>query len=96
MLIGDQLLARARGAVAARLASRAGRAQSARRSPLLSVGLNVGIAAANLAAGALNDAFAAGAAIPRDTRPMMLLFAGCGAAGFAFALRLWIARGQHP
>jgi MFS family permease len=56
---------------------------------VLSVGLNVGIAAANLAAGALNDAFAASAANPAGYGPMMTLFAGCGAAGFAFAMRLW-------
>ena len=56
---------------------------------MLSVGLNVGIAAANLAAGALNDGFAAGPGNPAGYAPMMLLFAACGAAGFAFALRLW-------
>ncbi|MDP9198466.1 MAG: MFS transporter [Pseudomonadota bacterium] len=56
---------------------------------VLSVGLNVGIAAANLAAGHLNDAFGAGSANPAGYRPMMLLFAACGGAGFAFALRLW-------
>ena len=54
----------------------------------LSVGLNVGIAAANLAAGALNDAFAAGAGNPAGYAPMMIMFAACGAVGFAFALRL--------
>ena len=54
----------------------------------LSVGLNVGIAAANLAAGALNDAFAAGAGNPAGYAPMMIMFAACGTAGFAFALRL--------
>ncbi len=56
---------------------------------VLSVGLNVGIAAANLAAGSLNDSFGAGAANPAGYEPMMLLFAACGVAGFAFALRLW-------
>jgi hypothetical protein len=55
---------------------------------VLSVGLNVGIAAANLGAGLLNDAFGAGPANPAGYRPMMMLFAACGAAGFAFALRL--------
>jgi MFS family permease len=55
---------------------------------VLSVGLNVGIAAANLAAGALNDAFGAGAGNPAGYAPMMMLFAACGAAGFAFAVRL--------
>jgi MFS family permease len=59
---------------------------------ILSVGLNVGIAAANLAAGALNDAFVAGPANPAGYAPMMLLFAGCGAAGFAFSLRLWFTQ----
>jgi MFS family permease len=56
---------------------------------VLSVGLNVGIAAANLAAGGLNDAFGAGPGNPAGYGPMMLLFAACGTAGFAFALRLW-------
>jgi len=60
---------------------------------VLSVGLNVGIAAANLAAGGLNDAFAAGPGNPAGYGPMMLLFAACGAAGFAFALRLWNGTG---
>ena len=60
---------------------------------VLSVGLNVGIAAANLAAGGLNDAFAAGPRNPAGYGPMMLLFAACGAAGFAFALRLWNGTG---
>ncbi len=54
----------------------------------LSVGLNVGIAGANLAAGGLNDAFGAGAGNPEGYRPMMMLFAACGAVSFAFALRL--------
>jgi MFS family permease len=61
----------------------------------LSVGLNVGITAANLAAGGLNDAFGAGPGNPAGYRPMMLLFAACGAAGFAFALRL-NRRGRAP
>jgi len=55
---------------------------------VLTIGLNVGIAAANLAAGSLNDAFGAGPGNPAGYGPMMLLFAACGAAGFAFALRL--------
>ena len=56
---------------------------------LLSIGLNVGIAAANLAAGRLNDAFGADPAIPAGYLPMMAFFVASGAAGFAFALRLW-------
>jgi MFS family permease len=63
----------------------------------LAVGLNTGIAAANLAAGSLNDAFAAGAGNPAGYGPMMLLFAACGTAGFAFALRLCRnQRGRAP
>ena len=66
---------------------------------LLSVGLNVGIAAANLVAGRLNDAFAAGAAHPAGYLPMMAFFAASGAVGFLLALRLQRAterRGQTP
>ena len=81
----DQLFARARGArPLASMTVPAARVGTA--FAVLSVGLNVGIAAANLAAGGLNDAFVAGAANPAGYAPMMLLFAGCGAAGFGFAL----------
>jgi MFS family permease len=56
---------------------------------LLSVGLNVGIAGANLAAGRLNDLFGAGAVNPAGYEPMMTLFLASGMAGFLFALMLW-------
>lgn len=56
---------------------------------LLSVGLNLGIAGANLAAGALNDHFGAGAANPGGYGAMMGFFFACGALGFGFALLLW-------
>ena len=59
---------------------------------LLSVGLNLGIAAANLVAGRLNDHFGAGADNPSGYGPMMLLFLASGALGFAFALLLWRAQ----
>ncbi len=55
---------------------------------LLSIGLNVGIAAANLVAGRLNDAFGAGPGHPAGYLPMMAFFAASGAAGFLLALRL--------
>jgi MFS family permease len=55
---------------------------------LLSVGLNLGIAAANLIAGRLNDHFSAGADNPAGYGPMMLFFLASGALGFAFALLL--------
>jgi MFS family permease len=55
---------------------------------LLSVGLNLGIAAANLGAGRLNDHFGAGADNPAGYRPMMLFFLVSGALGFACALLL--------
>jgi MFS family permease len=56
---------------------------------LLSVGLNLGIAGANLAAGALNDAAGAGAANPAGYDPMMAFFAAAGGFGFLLALLLW-------
>ena len=59
---------------------------------LLSVGLNLGIAGANLAAGRLNDHFAAGAGNPSGYDAMMSLFFICGALGFACALLLWRAQ----
>ncbi len=62
---------------------------------LLSVGLNLGIAAANLAAGRLNDHFGAGADNPSGYAPMMAFFAASGALGFAFALLL-NRRGRAP
>jgi MFS family permease len=58
---------------------------------LLSVGLNLGIAGANLAAGRLNDHFAAGADNPSGYDAMMGFFLACGALGFAAALLLWRA-----
>ena len=62
---------------------------------LLSIGLNVGIAAANLVAGRLNDSFGAGAGHPAGYLPMMWFFAASGAAGFAIALRLWQTVARH-
>jgi MFS family permease len=61
---------------------------------LLTIGLNLGIAGANLAAGYLNDRFAAGPDNPEGYGPMMLFFLACGAAGFLCALRL--PRGRSP
>ena len=55
---------------------------------VLTVGLNLGIAGANLAAGYLNDRFGAGALNPEGYGPMMGLFLACGAAGFLCALQL--------
>jgi MFS family permease len=62
---------------------------------LLSVGLNLGIAAANLVAGRLNDHFGAGAANPAGYEPMMVFFVASGALGFACALLL-NRRGRAP
>lgn len=62
---------------------------------LLTIGLNLGITGANLAAGHLNDHFHAGAGNPAGYGPMMALFIACGAAGFLCALRLH-RRGQTP
>lgn len=62
---------------------------------LLSVGLNLGIAGANLAAGRLNDHFAAGAGNPSGYDPMMVFFFVCGLLGFAAALLL-NRRGRAP
>jgi MFS family permease len=55
----------------------------------LSVGLNIGIAGANVAAGQLNDRFGAGASNPAGYKPMMLLFFALGMLGFIFSLMLW-------
>ncbi len=55
---------------------------------VLTVGLNLGIAGANLAAGHLNDRFGADALNPAGYGPMMGLFLVCGVAGFLCALRL--------
>jgi MFS family permease len=63
---------------------------------LLSVGLNLGIAGANLAAGALNDHFGAGAGNPGGYGAMMGFFFACGALGFVFALLLWRATLRPP
>ena len=62
---------------------------------LLSVGLNLGIAGANLAVGRLNDHFAAGAGNPAGYKAMMVFFFVCGSLGFAAALLL-SRRGQTP
>lgn len=53
---------------------------------LMSVALNAGIAAANVAAGRLNDAFGAGPVNPEGYGPMMAFFFGCGVLGFGCAL----------
>ncbi len=55
---------------------------------VLTVGLNLGIAGANLAAGQLNDRFGADALNPAGYGPMMGLFIACGAVGFLCALLL--------
>jgi len=62
---------------------------------LLSVAMNAGTAGANLAAGALNDAFGAGAAHPAGYAPMMLFFLACGAVAAAFAVALWLTAGRR-
>ncbi len=56
---------------------------------------NAGMAAANLAAGRLNDVFGASAANPAGYAPMMLFFIGCGLAGTVFAFLLWRIRGDE-
>jgi MFS family permease len=50
---------------------------------------NAGIAAANLVAGFLNDAFHASAANPAGYQPMMLFFIASSTLGFVFAILLW-------
>ena len=56
---------------------------------------NAGMAAANLAAGRLNDAFGAGAANPAGYAPMMLFFIACGLVGAIFSLLLWSAASRR-
>ena len=63
---------------------------------LMTIGLNLGIAGANLAAGHLNDRFAADAANPAGYLPMMALFIAGGIAGFLCALRLREIEGDSP
>lgn len=55
---------------------------------------NAGMAAANLVAGRLNDAFGAGADNPAGYTPMMLFFIACGLVGGVFALLLWASAGR--
>jgi nitrate/nitrite transporter NarK len=50
---------------------------------------NAGIAAANLIAGFLNDAFHASADNPAGYQPMMLFFIVSSSLGFVFAVMLW-------
>lgn len=56
---------------------------------------NAGIAAANLAAGWLNDRAAAGALNPACYLPMMGFFGIASALGFLFALLLWHNAGRR-
>ncbi|MGH6782659.1 MAG: MFS transporter [Sphingomonadaceae bacterium] len=56
---------------------------------------NAGIAGANLAAGALNDAFRAGAGNPAGYQPMMLFFLASGAVAALFAIALWLSAGRR-
>ncbi len=56
---------------------------------------NLGIGGANLVAGALNDAYGAGAANPAGYQPMMLFFFSSGALGFLFAMLLWRSAGRR-
>jgi MFS family permease len=61
----------------------------------MSVVQNLGIAAANLVAGALNDWAAAGAHNPAGYQPMMLFFGAVSTLGFGFALLLWFTSGRR-
>ena len=49
----------------------------------------LGLAIANLIAGALNDGFGAGVDNPAGYTPMLLFFAGIAASAFVFAWLLW-------
>jgi MFS family permease len=62
---------------------------------LISVAQNVGIAGANLIAGALNDRAGAGALNPAGYGPMMLFFTVASLAGAMFAALLWIRVGSR-
>lgn len=56
---------------------------------------NAAIAAANVAAGWLNDRAGAGPENPAGYQPMMAFFGICGLLGFAFALALWLTAGRR-
>jgi len=56
---------------------------------------NAGIGGANLIAGWLNDAYGAGPLNPGGYQPMMWYFFLSSAAGFAFALALWVTAGRR-
>jgi MFS family permease len=64
---------------------------------LMWVVLNAGMAGANLVAGWLNDAYAAGPLNPAGYEPMMTYFFVSSALGFVFAMLLWrtAGRGHH-
>jgi MFS family permease len=62
---------------------------------LMSVVQNTGIAGANLAAGALNDWYAASSHNPAGYQPMMLFFGAVSSLGFGFALLLWFTSGRR-
>ena len=62
---------------------------------LMWVAQNLGMGGANVIAGALNDAFGAGAANPAGYQPMMGFFFASGALGFAAAMALWIRAGRR-
>jgi MFS family permease len=62
---------------------------------LMSIGLNAGIAGANLVAGQLNDQFGASAANPAGYGPMMLFFFVTATVAFGFSLLLWRSAGRR-
>ena len=62
---------------------------------LINVLQNLGLAACNLAAGGLNDAFHAGAAHPQGYQPMMLMFGLISLVALAATVMLW-RREQGP
>jgi MFS family permease len=49
----------------------------------------IGLTLANLAAGALNDAFNAGAQNPAGYTPMLIFFGAVASSAFVFAVALW-------
>lgn len=61
---------------------------------LMTMVQNIGMAAANLIAGGLNDAAAAGPENPAGYTPMLLFFAALAALGVVAALLFWNLRGQ--
>jgi MFS family permease len=62
---------------------------------LISVAQNVGIAAANLIAGGLNDRAGAGVLNPAGYRPMMIFFTVASVVGAVFAAALWSRVGER-